>query len=162
MTERTITINGEVHYPGIYKYADNETLEDFVLQAGGLKETASTVKVDVARRVSDPKALTTDSVIAHTYSFALKDGFVIDGQQGFVLQPFDEVYVRRSPAYSIQQNVSVDGKVMFPRCSARRIYQGCPHHARTHRGRTHTHGGRLQDATRAVTPATHAVGRQQQ
>ena len=114
MTERTITINGEVHYPGIYKYADNETLEDFVLQAGGLKETASTVKVDVARRVSDPKALTTDSIIAKTYSFALKDGFVVDGQQGFVLQPYDEVYVRRSPAYSEQQNVTVDGKVMFP------------------------------------------------
>ena len=114
MTERTITINGEVHYPGIYKYADNETLEDFVLQAGGLKETASTVKVDVARRVSDPKALTTDSIIAKTYSFALKDGFVVDGQPGFVLQPYDEVYVRRSPAYSEQQNVTVDGKVMFP------------------------------------------------
>lgn len=114
ITERTITINGEVHYPGIYKYADNETLEDFVLQAGGLKETASTVKVDVARRVSDPKALTTDSIIAKTYSFALKDGFVVDGQPGFVLQPYDEVYVRRSPAYSEQQNVTVDGKVMFP------------------------------------------------
>lgn len=114
MTERTITINGEVYYPGIYKYADNETLEDFVLQAGGLKETASTVKVDVSRRVSDPKALTTDSVIARTYSFALKDGFVVDGQPGFVLQPFDEVYVRRSPAYSDQQNVSIEGKVMFP------------------------------------------------
>ena len=111
MTERTITINGEVNYPGIYKYADNETLEDFVLQAGGLKETASTVKVDVARRVSNPKALTTDSIIAQTYSFALKDGFVVDGEPGFVLQPFDEVYVRRSPAYSEQQNVVVDGRV---------------------------------------------------
>ena len=114
MTERTITINGEVYYPGVYKYADNETLEDFVLQAGGLKETASTVKVDVARRVSDPKALATDSIIAQTYSFALKDGFVVDGQPGFVLQPFDEVYVRKSPAYSEQQNVTIEGKVMFP------------------------------------------------
>lgn len=113
MTERTITIHGEVQYPGIYKYADNETLEDFVLQAGGLKETASTVKVDVARRVSNPKALTTDSLIARTYSFALKEGFVVDGQPGFVLQPFDEVYVRRSPGYSEQQNVSVEGEVMF-------------------------------------------------
>ncbi|MBQ1587534.1 MAG: SLBB domain-containing protein, partial [Prevotella sp.] len=74
MVERTITIHGEVQFPGVYKYADNETLEDFVLQAGGLKETASTMKVDVARRVSNPKALTTDSVIARTYSFALKDG----------------------------------------------------------------------------------------
>lgn len=113
-TERTITIHGEVQYPGIYRYADNETLEDFVLQAGGLKETASTVKVDVARRIYDSKATTTDSLIAHTYSFALKDGFVVDGEQGFVLQPFDEVYVRRSPGYRTQQNVTVQGEVNFP------------------------------------------------
>ena len=114
MNEQTITIQGEVMYPGVYKYADNETLEDFVLQAGGLTDKASTVKVDVARRVGNPKALTTDSIIAKTYSFALKDGFVVDGEQGFVLQPFDEVYVRKNPSYSEQQNVSVDGEVTFP------------------------------------------------
>ena len=114
MNEQTITIQGEVVYPGIYKYADNETLEDFVLQAGGLTDKASTVKVDVARRVGNHKALTTDSIIAKTYSFALKDGFVVDGEQGFVLQPFDEVYVRKNPSYSEQQNVSVDGEVTFP------------------------------------------------
>jgi protein involved in polysaccharide export with SLBB domain len=113
MTERTITIHGEVQYPGVYKYADNETIEDFVLQAGGLKETASTVKVDVARRVSNPKALTTDSIIARNYSLSLKDGFVVEGEPGFVLMPFDEVYVRKSPAYSEQQNVSIEGEVMF-------------------------------------------------
>ena len=114
MNEQTISIQGEVVYPGIYKYADNETLEDFVLQAGGLTDKASTVKVDVARRVGNPKALTTDSIIAKTYSFALKDGFVVDGEQGFVLQPFDEVYVRRDPSYTVQQNVSIDGEVTFP------------------------------------------------
>lgn len=113
LSERTITIRGEVQYPGVYKYADNETLEDFVLQAGGLLETASTVKVDVARRVSNPKALTTDSIIAKNYSFALKDGFVIDGEPGFTLMPYDEVYVRKSPAYSKQQSVTVDGEVML-------------------------------------------------
>ena len=114
MNEQTITIHGEVQYPGIYKYASNETIEDFILQAGGLKETASTVKVDVARRVSNPKALSTDSLIAKTFTFSLKDGFVIDGQPGFVLMPFDEVYVRKSPGYSEQQNVTVEGQVMFP------------------------------------------------
>lgn len=113
MEERTITIHGEVHFPGVYKYADNETLEDFVLQAGGLKETASTVKVDVARRTSNPKALSTDSLIARTYTFALKEGFVIDGEPGFHLMPYDEVYVRKSPGYSKQQNIIVDGEVMF-------------------------------------------------
>ena len=113
MEEQTITIHGEVNYPGIYKYASNETLEDFVLQAGGLKNSASTVKVDVARRVMNPKALTNDSISAYTYSFALKDGFVIDGTPGFHLMPFDEVYVRKSPGFSKQQNVGVDGEVMF-------------------------------------------------
>lgn len=113
MEEQTITIHGEVQYPGIYRYADNETLEDFVLQAGGLKQTASTVKVDVSRRIVNPKALTTDSVIARTYTFALKDGFVIDGTPGFKLMPFDEVYVRKSPGYYKQQNVAVEGEVMF-------------------------------------------------
>ena len=114
MNEQTISIQGEVVYPGIYKYADNETLEDFVLQAGGLTDKASTVKVDVARRVGNHKALTTDSIIAKTYSFALKDGFVVDGELGFVLQPFDEVYVRKDPSYTVQQNVSIDGEVTFP------------------------------------------------
>ena len=114
MIDRTITIHGEVHYPGIYKYADNETIEDFILQAGGLRESASMVKVDVARRVSDPKATVNDSIIARTYSFAIKDGFVVDGTPGFTLMPFDEVYVRKSPGYSAQQNIKVEGQAMFP------------------------------------------------
>ena len=112
--DRTLTIHGEVMYPGEYHYADNETLEDFILQAGGLKETASTVKVDVSRRIYDSKATSTDSIIAKTYSFALKEGFVIDGEPGFILEPYDQVYVRRSPKYKEQQNVFVEGEVSFP------------------------------------------------
>ena len=111
--QQTITIHGEVLYPGVYKYADNESLEDFILQAGGLKQTASTVRVDVSRRISNPQALAPDSVIARTYSFSLRDGFVIDGAPGFVLEPFDEVYVRKSPGTTVQQNVSIEGEVVF-------------------------------------------------
>ncbi len=113
MTERTITIRGEVQYPGTYKYADNETIEDFVLQAGGLTDKASTVNVNVSRRVLDNKATRPDSLIAKTYTLSLKDGFVVDGTPGFILMPFDEVYIRKSPAYSEQQNVSIEGEVMF-------------------------------------------------
>lgn len=113
MEEQTMTIHGEVNYPGVYRYAENETLEDFVLQAGGLKETASTVKVDVARRIKNPQALATDSLLAKTFTFSLKDGFVIDGEPGFKLQPFDEVYIRKSPGSSKQQNIIIDGEVMF-------------------------------------------------
>ena len=111
--DRTITIHGEVQYPGVYRYAENETLEDFVLQAGGLKETAAMVNVFVSRRVVNPRATVSDSILGHSFSFALKDGFVIDGEAGFHLQPFDEVFVRKSPGYKEQQNVSVDGEVQF-------------------------------------------------
>lgn len=113
IVERTLTIRGEVQYPGVYQYADNETLEDFVLQAGGLTDKASTVNVMVSRRVMDANALRPDSIIAKTYTLSLKDGFVIDGTPGFKLMPFDEVMIRQSPAYVEQQNVSITGEVMF-------------------------------------------------
>ena len=113
MIERTITIRGEVNYPGTYKYADNETIEDFVLQAGGLTDKASVVKVNVSRRVNNPKALRPDSIIAKSFELTLKDGFVIDGTPGFTLMPFDEVYIRKNPSYTEQQNVSIEGEVVF-------------------------------------------------
>ena len=111
--DMTLAIHGEVMYPGIYQYADNETLEDLVLQAGGLKETASIMKVDVSRRIVNPYQTTSSDTIAHTFSFALKDGFVIDGEPGFVLKPYDEIYVRKSPGFYKQQNVTLEGEVMF-------------------------------------------------
>lgn len=112
--ELTLQIMGEVNYPGEYEYAENMTIEDFILQAGGLKDAASTVKVDVARRIRNSKATNAEDVIARTYSFALKDGFVLDGEAGFRLEPFDEVYVRRSPGYAAQEHVQADGEIAFP------------------------------------------------
>lgn len=111
--DRTLNISGEVNYPGLYVYADNTSLEDLVLQAGGLTEAASTVKVDVYRRINDADAIEDNNELTETYTFALKDGFVIDGEPGFILQPFDQVVVRRSPTYTEQKNVSVTGAVNF-------------------------------------------------
>lgn len=111
--DRTLNISGEVNYPGLYVYADNTSLEDLVLQAGGLTEAASTVKVDVYRCINDADALEDNNELTETYTFALKDGFVIDGEPGFILQPFDQVVVRRSPTYTEQKNVSVTGAVNF-------------------------------------------------
>jgi protein involved in polysaccharide export with SLBB domain len=111
--KQTLTIHGEVQNPGVYRYAENETIEDFVMQAGGLTETASAVNVLISRRIFNPKATSNDSIIAQSFSFTLKDGFVVDGEEGFKLQPFDEVYVRRSPGYGEQRNVTVEGEVLF-------------------------------------------------
>ena len=108
-----ITVLGEVARPGELPYADNTTLEDIIIQAGGLKESASTVRVDVSRRIKDNKSTDVSSTIGKMYSFSLKDGFVIDGEPGFVLQPYDQVYVRRSLGYQEQANVYITGEVLY-------------------------------------------------
>lgn len=108
-----LEIFGEVARPGKYIYADNMTLEDLIIQAGGLLESASTVKVDVSRRIKDNKSTEISSTIGEMYSFALKDGFVVDGETGFILQPYDQIYVRRSPGYQPQANVNIQGEILY-------------------------------------------------
>jgi protein involved in polysaccharide export with SLBB domain len=110
---RTLTINGEVIFPGTYEYAENMTVEDLILQAGGLTENASTVKVDVARRMIDPSATTSTMEIAKTFSFAIKPGFEFDGDKSFTLMPYDVVSVRRSPVSAEPFTVQVEGEIAF-------------------------------------------------
>lgn len=109
----TIQIRGEVADPGTYPYADNTTLEDLVMMAGGLTNGASLVRVDISRRITDQKGLEATNEISKMYTFSLKDGFVVDGTPGFILEPYDEVIVRSSPSYSAQKFVSVVGEANF-------------------------------------------------
>ena len=111
--KRVLQIKGEVLYPGEYDFIENLTLEDFILQAGGLTDAASMVKVDVSRRIRNNQVTSGGNEVCKTYSFALKDGFVVEGEPAFVLEPFDEVYVRRSPGYFEQEHVIVEGEVAF-------------------------------------------------
>lgn len=107
-------IYGNVANPGSYKYADNTTIEDLIVRAGGLLGSASTAKVDVARRIVDPTSTESQSVIAETFTFSIKDGLIAEGVSNFTLMPYDQVYVRRSPGYIEQRNVVLQGEVLFP------------------------------------------------
>lgn len=107
------TIGGEVARPGIYPYAEHTTIEDLIVQAGGLLDGASLVKVDVARRLKDAKSMTPSKSMGKVYTFSLKDGLVVDGEAGFELAPFDVVEVRRSPGYQPQRQVVLAGEVVF-------------------------------------------------
>jgi len=111
--KKTVTINGEVVYPGVYRFAENETIEDLIIQAGGPTEAASLAKVDVARRITNPNSTEAGDQIAQNFSFKLNPDFTISDQPDFTLMPFDEVYVRRSPDYNEQQNVIIEGEVQF-------------------------------------------------
>lgn len=109
-----ITVEGEVARPGAFVFADNTTLEDAIMMAGGLLESASTVKIDVTRRIKDASSTSQSENIAEVFTFSFKDGYVLDGEPGFVLQPYDYIYVRRSPSYTEQISVEVRGEVVFP------------------------------------------------
>lgn len=111
--ERVLVINGEVVYPGIYTYAEGMSIEDLILQAGGMKDNASVTKVDVMRRNRDNATLESPETVGEFYTFSLKEGFVVDGNEGFTLNPFDEVYVRQSPGNIEQQHVTVNGEAVF-------------------------------------------------
>ena len=109
----TLEIRGEVYKPNVFPYAANTKLEDLIIMAGGLTESASTVRVDVTRRIIDRKGTKKQKEIAQTFSFGVKEGFVVEGEPGFVLEPYDQVFVRRSPGYSEKVNVTVSGEVEF-------------------------------------------------
>ncbi len=113
MSNRVVTITGEVFNPGTYQFSERETVEDLILRAGGLTDAASFSKVDVSRRIHDPKAIQTGQEISKNFSFSLKDGLVVDGQQGFMLEPYDVVQVRRSPGFMVPRTVHVEGEVTF-------------------------------------------------
>lgn len=111
--ERILTVTGEVMSPGNYDFADNTTIQDLIVQAGGLKDGASLARVDVSRRIEDPMSVEKGSQIAETYTFEMKNGLMLDGHRDFILKPYDVVHVRRSPGYVLPKNITVTGEVNF-------------------------------------------------
>lgn len=109
----TVNIRGEVTYPAVYPFAENTSIQDIILQAGGLTDAASLAKVDVYRRIVDPKATSSDETMAVHYKFSLDENFNILSDTTFYLKPYDEVYIRKSPGYEMTQNVRVSGCVNF-------------------------------------------------
>ncbi len=110
----TITVDGEVTSPGTFVFIENMTVEDAIIQAGGLLESASTVRIDVSRRIKDQTSKEQPDSIGQIYTMTLKDGYAVEKTEDFILQPYDQVFVRRSPGYFAQTSVTVNGEVIFP------------------------------------------------
>ena len=111
--EFSVTIFGSVQHPATYPYAENMRVEDLVVMAGGLLESASTANVIITRRIKDPKSQSESDKLFENFSIELRDGLVVDGEKEFILCPFDQVYVRRSPVYVSQSSVTLRGEVVF-------------------------------------------------
>ncbi|MBN2615554.1 MAG: SLBB domain-containing protein [Bacteroidales bacterium] len=110
-----IEIHGQVARPGAYPYTDNIRLQDLIIQAGGILESASMARINIARRVKDTVAVTNTNQISRTYQFSIKkNGILPDSVKNFKLSPFDQVFVRKSPTYMPQMLVSIEGEVKYP------------------------------------------------
>lgn len=118
----TIKVAGAVNFQDtVLPYRHNLTVEDAILMAGGLQESAATVKIEVARRIKNPQAEKSNNRIAEVYTFALNEGLGLTSRQShaeaidtlFTLEPFDEVYVRFSPGYQEQQVIKIEGEITF-------------------------------------------------
>lgn len=110
--EYTVTVFGSVARPDTYPFAENMTVEDLVVAAGGLLESASTANVTITRRIKQPKSMQVSESLYETFTVEISDDLKVTGEN-FVLKPFDQVYVRRSPVYITQSNVTVQGEVAF-------------------------------------------------
>ncbi|MCH5232051.1 MAG: SLBB domain-containing protein [Muribaculaceae bacterium] len=109
----TLTIDGQVANPGEYPYAENTTLEDLILEAGGLLEGASTARVDIARRIVDPEATTQTPQLAELFQVSIDKTLKVGTGVNFELKPYDMVHIRLSPGYEPQTSVTVKGEVLF-------------------------------------------------
>ncbi|WP_293714682.1 SLBB domain-containing protein [uncultured Parabacteroides sp.] len=113
----TIKVGGAVNYPDtVLPFSKNMTVEDAVILAGGLQESASTINVEVARRIKDPTADKSTNQISRIYTVSLNNDLKLSGSHTdtlFTLEPFDDVFVRFSPGYEKQQVVKVNGEVTF-------------------------------------------------
>ena len=111
--EQRVSITGQVLNPGTFLYSEGMTVEDLILMAGGLREAAATTKIEIARRIKSPMSQIETNVLGESYTIDLTNGLLKDSDKGFKLMPFDHVYVRRSPAYREQQNVTIQGEILF-------------------------------------------------
>lgn len=111
--EGTLSIYGDIRNPGDFPYVKNTSIQDLIVKAGGLLESASMVRIDVSRRIRDPKSISSSTVIGKSFAVELKNGLVMGEDKGFELEPYDIVFIRRSPGYRKQANVTVEGEVAF-------------------------------------------------
>lgn len=111
--EQFVNISGEVNLPGKYKFANNTTVVDLILQAGGLTRSASVMKIDVYRDIIDPRNTEFTNKISEAYTISLKDGLLAGSDGNFILEPFDYVVVRRTPSYSETEEVRINGCVNY-------------------------------------------------
>jgi protein involved in polysaccharide export with SLBB domain len=111
-----VSISGAVKVPGTFPYYENMTLKDLLYYSGGLRVEAANNNVEVSRIVNileATKESTATRVIIETLSVD-KNLELPDQAESFILQPYDQVFVRTTPEFELQRNITLQGEVKYP------------------------------------------------
>ena len=111
-----VSVQGEVNTPKEdIPFMANMTLNDALLRSGGLKESAAASQVEVVRRKKDVDPRSASAQVAEIIRFNVNRDLSINADENkFVLEPFDQIIVRRSPNYLVQTYANVEGEVVLP------------------------------------------------
>jgi len=109
--EYYLKISGEVNRPGTFPYGERITVADLVLKAGGFKESATSSRIEIARRIKDDTSGKLAEIIIVDIDKELR---LLGDNANLELNPFDHVMVRRSPGFQRAQLVNVEGEAMYP------------------------------------------------
>jgi protein involved in polysaccharide export with SLBB domain len=109
--EYYLKISGEINHPGAYPFGENISVEDLVIQAGGLKESATTSRVEIVRRVKEDWSGKLAEIIVVNLNSNLEKN---SNSSSLVLYPFDHVIIRKSPGFQREKLVKVEGEAFFP------------------------------------------------
>ena len=107
--EMYVQASGEVRNPGTYPYSKQMTVEELIILAGGLRESASTTDIEIARRISDAEVGTFSSLVPVQVNPDLSFR-----QDPVTLEPFDNIIVRRKPNFTLEKLIRIEGQVNSP------------------------------------------------
>ncbi len=109
--EYYVQISGEVNRTGLYQFAESMTVGDLIAKAKGLKESASSSNIEIARRVKD----TMNGEIAQLMNLSIDPNLELtEEEKNITLQPFDHVFVRKSPGFQEERLIQIEGEVHYP------------------------------------------------
>lgn len=106
-----ISIDGLVKRPGKYKWAENITVKDIILKAGGLTDAGDLGNIEIARRLNDVNISKLNHVQTEILNVDLSDGL---NKNDIVLKPYDVINIRQRSGYVSQRIVYLDGMVINP------------------------------------------------
>jgi len=114
--EFSVSVLGAVRRVGSFDFGDGMTLQDVLLQAGGLTRQAEGSRVEVSRIMDyDISSNKLKPRMAVVKTIKIGDDLVLSTEaEEFLLQPFDQVFVRENPDFEPAKNVTLSGEVKYP------------------------------------------------